>query len=1250
LNVKRAHADAARISDAERSSSKSPRAGSHADPEGGFAALDDVVSDAQAHGSLTVTVSPTTRVALARHLTRRLNQVGREAHVIGLAPCADPWRELARSLDAVDTDEPMALATDIAAALGGAAAIVASDATSDWGTDVERELRRLAGDADRAILVLVLRSPREVAPSHVDLAALSALSSAPHTTGAAAASGVTIGPLGAEDRRRWWDAIVAQDRFVRGEGDGAGLDDLASIDGWWQSVKGAPQLTPQELGERNAAALSDTAARLLDYLVEAQQALDDAQVAALATTEARSELLDAGLARRNAAGHMVASAVATATAGATAGDTAPSGDDTTRRRLDAQALRRLAGELARPRGADGWSLMRAAELRAAAGDREHAEALTFEAVRRVKDPRARDDLWGRWEQLLANVDEGEDARLARLLRSAEHALALGDGERGDLLARRAMTIDGDCFEVLLLHGRACCARGDLTTATLSLNRALQAAGDDATRAKAAGEIAQVRHLAGTPDQAESYAQEAVTLADDTATRLAGRNVLGKLLLMREAWGEAEEHFAADAYEAARAGLHEDELRARLNRAIAVLYLARRDQARGMLEAVLADAQRHGLLQAVTYSLSNLATIAILQHQFERALELSERAIAVRRQIGSRIGLVQPITNLAELRLNLGLLDEAEEGLRFGLHSCGQGLPLSRYAYFAKAAARIHLARGDSQLATKELSSALSGASCSGELALLAQCHRIATRIALEDGDVPRAEASLAMALELRHTAHGRAELAVLAAMVDRAAGRDFATAAHEALGLAQAADDPESLREAFLLLRHAAAQQGDSTAADSHLRSAVAQRDRVADSLPKSIRQRFLARRALAELDVIELGMFGQCELDVEGPVTERAPRAVVRSSEPERVLVGDSAAMRGLRGTIKRVAATSAPVLVHGETGTGKELVAEAIHRASHRAGGPLVKVNCAALVETLLLSELFGHEKGAFTGASARRRGRFELADGGTLFLDEIGDISPRTQVALLRVLQEGTFERVGGTTQLRTDVRIVCASHRDLRAMVERGEFREDLYYRLCGVLLEVPPLRDRTADLPLLAQTLLRRAEKTSGVRPLPLSQEAKGALSQHSWPGNVRELENALRVAALFARAETIELSDFTDNVESLRHLSDGPLSNDRPASAAAANGPASLPSGAAGRDGGGGPRESLPPPSSSSDLVYAEVRSGMRLADMKKRLERECISRALVESGGNITRAASLLGMKRPRLSQLVKQYSLASVLEDSKS
>jgi two-component system NtrC family response regulator len=233
------------------------------------------------------------------------------------------------------------------------------------------------------------------------------------------------------------------------------------------------------------------------------------------------------------------------------------------------------------------------------------------------------------------------------------------------------------------------------------------------------------------------------------------------------------------------------------------------------------------------------------------------------------------------------------------------------------------------------------------------------------------------------------------------------------------------------------------------------------------------------------------------------------------------------------RAAASRATILIRGESGTGKELLARAIHFASPRARGPLVAVNVAALPETLLESEMFGHERGAFTGADRQRRGRFEQADGGTLFLDEIGDLPMGTQAKLLRALQEQSFERLGGAGPVRVDVRVVAATHRDLEAMARRSEFREDLYYRLNVVSIEVPPLRERREDIPALVDLFLRRFSAEGGARVEAVSREAMDRLLKFDYPGNVRELENLIHRAAVLARGTQITTADLPLHVAGL---------------------------------------------------------------------------------------------------------------------
>lgn len=246
------------------------------------------------------------------------------------------------------------------------------------------------------------------------------------------------------------------------------------------------------------------------------------------------------------------------------------------------------------------------------------------------------------------------------------------------------------------------------------------------------------------------------------------------------------------------------------------------------------------------------------------------------------------------------------------------------------------------------------------------------------------------------------------------------------------------------------------------------------------------------------------------------------------------SARMSDAINTAARAASSRATILIRGESGTGKELLARAIHHASPRAAHALVAVNVGALSDTLIESELFGHERGAFTGADREHRGRFELADKGTLFLDEIGDLPKNTQVKLLRVMQEQAFERVGGSRTIHVDVRIIAATNRDLPAMIRAGEFREDLYYRLNVVCIDVPPLRDRREDVPLLIDVFLRRFSAEASARIDGVSREAMDLLVKYDYPGNVRELENLMHRAIVLARGPLLSTSDFPIHVSQLR--------------------------------------------------------------------------------------------------------------------
>ena len=313
--------------------------------------------------------------------------------------------------------------------------------------------------------------------------------------------------------------------------------------------------------------------------------------------------------------------------------------------------------------------------------------------------------------------------------------------------------------------------------------------------------------------------------------------------------------------------------------------------------------------------------------------------------------------------------------------------------------------------------------------------------------------------------------------------------------------------------------------------------------------------------------------------------------SEPEATLLGDSPAMRQLREEIARVAPTDARVLVTGENGTGKELVARSIHRLSARADSRLVEVNCAAIPEELIESELFGHMRGSFTGAAEDRRGKFEEADGATLFLDEVGDMSARTQSKVLRALQEGRFTRVGGSKAISSDARVLSATNKNLAEEIKRGAFREDLFFRLAVVPVSVPPLRERREDIAPLASHFLRQALARFGRKPKTLSAAALEALENYRWPGNVRELKNLIERLMILSPAEEIRREDLPAEIR------DGELAAPLPADAP--------------------------------------------LRDAREDFERRYILAALKRHRGNVTRAAEALQIERSNLYRKLRGYGI---------
>jgi two-component system, NtrC family, response regulator AtoC len=346
----------------------------------------------------------------------------------------------------------------------------------------------------------------------------------------------------------------------------------------------------------------------------------------------------------------------------------------------------------------------------------------------------------------------------------------------------------------------------------------------------------------------------------------------------------------------------------------------------------------------------------------------------------------------------------------------------------------------------------------------------------------------------------------------------------------------------------------------------------------------------------------------------ESAKRSVRPDQKARAAIIGESPQIQDVYKIIDKVADTPSTVLITGESGTGKELIATALHGASSRRDKPFIKINCAAIPATLLESELFGYEKGAFTGAVTSKPGRFELADEGTLFLDEIGEIPVEMQVKLLRALQEGEFERVGGIKTTRVNVRLVAATNRDLQAEIEAGRFRKDLYYRLAVVPIGLPALRERRSDIPMLAQHFVDKYNRRLNKKIEGIADDALALLQAYAWPGNIRELENLIERVLLFADGPLITVKDLPEPVRGGAGVQAG-------AQVANSLGTLDVPAGEVGL----------------KDIVR------MKAAE----LERDLIVKKLEETGGNVTRAARLLQISRKSLQTKMKEFGLRDTTPD---
>lgn len=747
----------------------------------------------------------------------------------------------------------------------------------------------------------------------------------------------------------------------------------------------------------------------------------------------------------------------------------------------------------------------------------------------------------------------------------------------------------------------------------------------------------------------------------TRERIELLNQLGKITLAEDDAERAIELFQETKRCAERSGLVGEQARALVNMGMVHLRRGESSKAEQRLLEGIEQAAKVNDLTRLAFGYMNLGVLVHQLGELGRALDCYRECRSLFRRLGNRTQLARVLHNLGGLYLLIGDLERArahnDEALRLARQS-----GVERVVALSTVVDGIILgALGDQQAGETRLREGMRLQRKMGlerpvealvelvELKLEAR-DLVAARELLDEVKTSLERVPSPLLAARSELLHGMLALdeGGLGAVPQITAARD----AFEKLGRQL------FVRDAELSLVRARLNSGKKEAARLHLDAAIEIQDEIAADLPSALAAVFRKARAQDTLQRLEDELLGNSQPAAHAatvtPVQPSAnpsarPRPAITQGKPEwqaryGAIVGRSPKLLRVFHILDRISQSEGTVLINGESGTGKELIAEAIHKNSPRAAGPFVKLNCAALVESLLLSELFGHERGSFTGAHQRKIGRFEMAAGGTLFLDEIGDISAKTQVALLRVLQEREFERVGGGKAIAVDARIIFATNRNLQQMVREGSFREDLYYRLKGLTIDMPPLRDRPEDIVALSEHFLAQYAQESGTANKRLSRDAIDLLTRYGWPGNIRELENITRSVALFAENPVVTARDF-DEYRELFHdgpdLGAIPADTPPPPAPVAVRGPrevpqpapaASAPTAPAAEEYEGETPESM----IDGHLLLHIFDQGIPLPELKKRIQSQAITRALRVTDGNITRAAEVLGMRRPRLSQII--------------
>jgi transcriptional regulator with GAF, ATPase, and Fis domain len=900
----------------------------------------------------------------------------------------------------------------------------------------------------------------------------------------------------------------------------------------------------------------------------------------------------------------------------------------------------------------------------AAGDQEQGFEYGLRAARRMHSRHALHDAREMFERILPMCPSNEKRReiLSYLVDIYE-----GLGEYDSALEANEELIEGaDSSEAARLTVK----RGDLLVESDDFEGAVEVYRESASRGEPGIEtkmrarlgIADAHYKLGNQDDARDEAESCLEVIEKSADELDERtadklelradNMLGKVEIMSGNIDAARPILERNLNVAQQWGWKVEELRAEVN--LAVCDIQENDYQKGisrLRDVIDRSAMPNGMPRAEP--ILNLGMALQRVGEYGSATERYRDAMRAAQQSGDRWSYGVAAYNLGTVFRDMGALRAVED---IANHlSARQDVEEHTYLGLLPRVlkAKLHMTRGDYQ---KMLEVTRGWGDVRDRTPAQGLATRVIARSIIAHAEIGQVEEAEDLVEELNSEESsavyqplldglldvGRATIAVTRGDWEDAV--EVGSRAAEAM-VEQSMQDTAT-RAALAQIRgleELGRTEEAKSVAEKWLRHLKERAERVPDDYREGFFDLHLHRRLIKSVQRLQGQIPSEIDSYVEFDSAEdeslqgseegdwRADKAFRQWRSQFDNIVGQDERLLRLFRRIEQVAHSESPVLIQGESGTGKELVAEAIHEQADDDGEmPFVKVNCGAFVDNLLLSELFGHEKGAFTGAVEQTTGRFERADGGIIFLDEIGEISQKAQVALLRVLQEGEFERVGGNETREVDVRVVCATNRDLETMVDEGTFRLDLYYRLKGVVLDLPPLRERRADIPLLVHHF---ADQFADGEAKEFSRKALEFLAAYSWPGNVRELQNFVRSVLLFVDGSTVEIEhiqEFSDffsegevdmdlpDIEFHRPLEEFAIEKDTAtADADEAAEVVEI----------GDPREAL---------IEEIIDEGLSVSDIKEHIEFESIRRALTKTGGNITRAAEILQMTRPRLSQIV--------------